>query len=73
MQRQKIVITLRAQDLQDVERIVADGDGALAVQFVTKVVKPQVDMACNKGHCKPIFEWHRGQSEKIQPPPIDSA
>jgi len=69
MQKQKIVITLHAGELQDVERIVADRDGTLAIQFVTNVIKPKVDAARDKGHCKPIFEWHRGQPEKIQPPP----
>ena len=70
MQRQKIVITLGAEDLQDVERIIADRDGALAVEFVRKIIKPRVDDALDKGHCKPIFEWHRGQPEKIKPPPM---
>ncbi|MBN2593099.1 MAG: hypothetical protein JXA81_06305 [Sedimentisphaerales bacterium] len=70
MQRQKIVITLDAKDLQDVERIVADRDGALAVEFVRKVIKPRVDDVLDKGHCKPIFESRRGQPEKIEPPQI---
>jgi len=72
MQRQKIVITLSAEDLQEVERIVADRDGNLAVEFVRKIIKPRVDDALDKGHCKPIFEWRRGQPEKIEPPPTKS-
>ncbi len=72
MQRRKIVITLGAEDLQDVERIVAHRDGALAVDFVRKVIKPRVDDALDKGHCKPIFEWHRGEHMKIEPPLIKS-
>jgi len=70
MRRQKIVITLGAEDLQDVERIVADRDGTLAIEFVTKIIKPRVDSARDRGHCKPIFEWHRGQPEKVEPPQI---
>jgi len=70
MQRQKIVITLGVEDLQEVERIVADRDGTLAVDFVRKIIKPRVDDALDKGHCKPIFEWRHGQAEKIKPPPI---
>ncbi len=70
MQRQKIVITLGVEDLQEIERVVNDRDGNLAVEFVRKVIKPRVDDALDKGHCKPIFEWRHGRAEKIEPPPI---
>lgn len=67
---QKISITLDAMDLQNIERIVLDGDKYMALAFVQKTIKPRIDAAWGKGHCKPIFEWRRGQQEKIQPPPI---
>jgi len=70
MQRQKVIITLGVQEVQKVQRIVLDRDEAMALEFVKKIIKPQVDTALDKGHCKPIFEWRRGQPEKIQPPPI---
>jgi len=70
MQSEKVVITLGRKDLQDVQRIVLDRDNKMALEFVEKIIKPQVDAALDKGHCKPIFEWRRGQPEKIQPPPI---
>jgi hypothetical protein len=73
MERQNVVISLDFQQLQQVERIVLDDDQQAALTFVKNVIKPAVDAVLNKGHCKPIFEWQRGQPEKIQPPPIGSA
>jgi len=70
MQNAKVVITLDAQQLQQVERIVLDDDQKMALTFVKNVLKPAVDAALGKGHCKPIFEWRRGQPEKIEPPPV---
>jgi hypothetical protein len=48
MQRQKIVITLYAEELQNIERITADRDSALAVDFVMKVLKPRSMMPWTK-------------------------
>jgi len=70
MTADKIIITLDAEDLQTIERIVGDRDSKLAVEFVRKIIKLRVDTTLDKGHCKPIFEWRRGQPEKIQPTPI---
>lgn len=70
MERQNVVISLDAEQLQQVERIVLDDDQQAALTFVRNVIKPAVDNVLNKGHCKPIFEWRRGQPEKIEPPPI---
>jgi len=70
MERQNVVISLDIQQLQQVERIAMDDDREMALTFVKNVIKPVVDAALGKGHCKPIFEWRRGQPEKIQPPPI---
>ena len=70
MENQNVVISLDVQQLQQVERIVLDDDREKALMFVKNVIKPAVDGVLNKGHCKPIFEWRRGQPEKIEPPPI---
>ena len=71
MHRQKVIITLGAQELQKVERIAVDRDNLRALEFVRKIIKPRVDEPLDKGHCKPIFEWRRGQPVKIEPPPVD--
>ena len=71
MQRDKVVITLGAEQLQEVERIVVDRDNLGALEFVKKIVKLQVDAALNKGHCKLVFEWRRGQPVKMEPSPVD--
>ena len=70
MEKQNFVISLGIQELQQVERIVLDDDQQLALTFVKNVIKPAVDAVLGKGHCKPIFEWHRGENMKIAPPPI---
>jgi len=70
MQNAKVVITLDAQQLQQVESIVLDNDQQAALTFVKNVIKPAVDTLLGKGHCKPVFEWRHSQPEKIQPPPI---
>ena len=72
MERQNVVISLNADQLQQVERIVLDDDQQMALTFVKNVLKPAVDDVLNKGHCKPIFEWRRGEHMKIKPPSIDS-
>jgi hypothetical protein len=73
MERQNVVISLDIQQLQQVERIVLDDDQQAALTFVKNVIKPAVDAALGKGHCRPVFEWRRGQPEKVKPPPIGSA
>ena len=67
---EKIVITLDAAHLQQIERIALDDDTEMALQFVKNVVKPGVDAVMNRGHCKPTFEWRRDRPIKTEPPPI---
>jgi hypothetical protein len=70
MQDEKVVITLDGQQVQELERIALDDDQQMALVFVKNVIKPAVDAVRGKGHCKPIFEWHRGENIKTEPPPI---
>lgn len=70
MQVEKVVITLDGNQVQELERIALDDDHEMALTFVKNVIKPAVDAVLGKGHCKPIFEWHRGENMKIVPPAI---
>jgi hypothetical protein len=70
MQDEKVVITLDGKQVQELERIALDDDHQMALIFVKNVIKAAVDAVLCKGHCKPIFEWDRGENMKIEPPPI---
>ena len=69
MAGRKVIITLQEEDIQTVERATLDGDEALALGFLTKVVKPQVDAELNRGHCRPVFEWGNSSIKKPPGPP----
>jgi hypothetical protein len=70
MQDEKVVITLDGKQVQELERISLDDNQQMALTFVKNVVKPAVDAFLGKGHCKPIFEWDRGENIKTEPPPM---
>jgi hypothetical protein len=69
MTQGSVGITLTDRDIQLVELAVVDGDGAAAVDFLRRVVKPQVD-AARKAGCRPVFEWRTPDS--VPSPPITS-
>ena len=70
MPEQKVVISLTAADIQRVEQAIVDRDSEAALELLTKVVKPQIDAALYKGHCKPAFEIPRGTDlTTLRPPP----
>ena len=70
MQDEKGVITLDGKQVQELERIALDDDQQMALTFVKNVIKPAADAVRGKGHCKPIFEWDRGENMTIEPPAI---
>lgn len=49
MAGRNIPITLTERDQQLVELVVTDGDAAAALDFVRRVVKPQMDIALKSG------------------------
>lgn len=49
---QKVVITLDAEELQELERILMDRDEKDALQFLREHVEKKVE-AATKAHCKP--------------------
>lgn len=72
MPEKKVAITLIESDIQRVEQAVVDRDGEAALELLRKVVKPQIDAALHKGHCKPAFEMERGTDlSAIRPPTKD--
>jgi len=57
MPERRVVITLNELQIQAFERTVLDNDGESALDFIKKVIKPQVLAALDRSHCKPLFEW----------------
>ena len=73
MPEKKVAITLIESDIQRVEQAVVDQDGEAALELLRTVVKPQIDAALYKGHCKPAFEIERGTDlTAIRPPTTDN-
>ena len=70
MPEQKVVISLTAVDVQAVERAVLDRDAESALGLLTTVIKPQIDAALLKGHCRPAFEWQAGAEPAALGAPI---
>ena len=69
MPEKKVAITLTESDIQRVEQAVVDRDGESALDLLRTVVKPQIDAALYRGHCKPAFEIERGTDlTAIRPP-----
>ena len=62
------MIALSERDIQAVEQAVIDRDGESALHFLARVIRPKVEAALDKGHCKPIFEWGGSDPGVIQPP-----
>jgi hypothetical protein len=60
MSERKAVITLHEHHIQAVEQAVVDRDAEAALDLLRTVVKPQIDAALYKGHCKPAFEIEPG-------------
>jgi hypothetical protein len=72
MPERKVVVALSEADIQRVEQAAVDQDGQTALELIVKVIKPQVDAALYKGHCKPAFELEGGADLRtIRPPPTD--
>jgi len=71
MAERKLVITLHERDVQHVVRAVIDNNKEAALDFLKRVIKPQVDARLNKGQCKPFFEWQsRSGPDYIRPPDL---
>jgi len=51
----KLVITLDAEDLQELERILIDRDAKDALRFLDERIAKKVKVA-NSPHCKPPFD-----------------
>ena len=49
MAKRNVAVTLTERDQQLVELVVTDGDAAAALDFVRRVVKPQMDIALKSG------------------------
>ncbi len=72
MPEKTVAIILRESDIQRVEQAVLDRDVQAALGLLMMVVKPQIDAALYRGHCKPAFEIERGTDlSGIRPPSAD--
>ena len=69
MPSREIAIRLAERDIQDVEQAVLDADEASALDFLRRILKPRVDEALRRTHCKPAFEWGGGEQPRPAGPP----
>lgn len=69
MPERKATITMGEEDIQVLEQAVLDDDAEAALGFLREVVKPRVDKVLNRPHCKPVFEWDRGEELPPSGPP----
>ena len=70
MAEHKVAVVLTEKDIQAVEAAVVDRDAGMALGLLKEVIKPQIDAALTKGHCKPAFEWQAGAEPAALRPPI---
>jgi len=63
----RITVSLDPPELVEIERICLDDDASGALEFVQKVLWPEIQ-TCRKGHCKPAFEFGE-QGGKAPPGP----
>jgi len=56
MPERTVVVGLKPSDVQRVLQVVMDRDGPGALEFMTKVVQPQVEKALAPSGCRPVFE-----------------
>ena len=66
-----MVITMTESDVQRVIRVVLDQDSQDALDFLAKVVKPQIDKALAPSHCRPVFELGGSGTAIVGPPPTE--
>jgi len=69
MAERKVAVTLAERDICAVEQAVIDRDRGAALDFLERVVKPQIDAALKAG-CRPVFEWRTAETSSVQPPPV---
>ena len=68
-EERKVVVTLTEQEVQWVEQSVLHEDAQAALEFSRDLLKPRVDETANRPHCKPIFEWDKGEELRPSDPP----
>ena len=68
MPARDVVIRLGEREIQDMEQAVLDDDKASALDFLRRILKPKVDEALARPHCKPVFEWGGEAPRPARPP-----
>jgi hypothetical protein len=69
MPERRISVVLAESDVQDFLRVVVDRDPAEALDFLERVVRPQVEAALRPSGCRPVFELPRPDARPLGRPP----
>ena len=73
MAERKVLVVLNEMHVQEVTRAVVDRDRDAALALLDTVIKPQMDAALSKGHCRPAFEMKQGTDlSTLRPPPREN-
>jgi len=56
MPEREIAIRLKEPEIQMIEQAILDRDAESALEFLEKVVKPQMDSQLHRHQCRPPFE-----------------
>lgn len=62
----KVVISLEPSEVQELQRILLDGDKAAALVYLRDCVAPKVAVYTEARHCKPTFEWEAAEPSLLK-------
>jgi hypothetical protein len=67
MPDRRIGVVLTEGDVQEFLRVVMDSDPAAALEFLERVVRPQVEVGLRPLGCGPVFELPRPEAGSTSP------
>jgi hypothetical protein len=70
MPERRISVVLAESEVQEFLRVVVDRDPAEALEFLERVVRPQVEAGLRPSGCRPVFELPHRDARPVGPPPV---